>query len=103
MDGRGQITRRVPVGAREPDRASSSLKPSGKLLALLDSVIEPNNVPAVDVAEDLDLAHLDYDGSVLVTTHRHARLEEDVRPRLLTSGEPGLSPSFHDRRTKRLP
>jgi hypothetical protein len=34
----------------------------------------------MDVAEDLDLAHLHDDSSVLVAAHRHARFEEDVGP-----------------------
>jgi len=47
-------------------------------LALLDVVVEADDVPTMDVAEDLDLAHLDDDSSVLVATHRHTRFEETL-------------------------
>lgn len=72
----------MPVPARKIDQASSSLQPVREVLALPDGVVEAHDVPAVDVAEHLDLPEFNDDGAVRVAAHRHTRLEQDVRARL---------------------
>lgn len=72
----------MPVRARQIHIAACKLKSLRQLLSGLGTVLQPDKVPACDVAKWPEITDLDKDGSVRITSQCQACLKNNVWPGL---------------------